>query len=343
MKWHTVAPVILTLAFALPAYAQFDAVGGPDLTIVMNPAQPSAKQTVHLTAQSTFMDLTQSEISWYVNGSLVAHGLGVTDTTITAGGYGTATNVSVAATGAEGSASAQTSIRPAQLDLLWDAASYVPPLYRGRTLPSAGAGIHLQALPRFFRSDGSLVPTSNILFTWKRSGTLMQSISGIGKSSVTVDTSAFGDTDTYSVDAQSSDASFSASASVTVPSIQPVLALYEDHPLFGIMYHKAFGATTNVPDSSASFTAVPYFAPTDTAALSFNWTVNGRTVANNPAQPNEITINAGNSNGFASIALALSHATNFFLSANGNWSVQLSSSGADTSSNASNPFHGTSQ
>ena len=45
----------------------------------------------------------------------------------------------------------------------------------------------------------------------------------------------------------------------------PVLALYEDNPLFGVMYGSAIPGTSSANESETSFAAVPYFANASSA------------------------------------------------------------------------------
>ena len=62
---------------------------------------------------------------------------------------------------------------PTEIDLLFESDSYVPPFYKGRAMPSAGTLLHLEAIPRFKRTDGSLVAPDGIIFTWKRGGSVI--------------------------------------------------------------------------------------------------------------------------------------------------------------------------
>jgi hypothetical protein len=169
------------------------------------------------------------------------------------------------------------------------------------------------------------------VFTWKRNDEVIGSVSGLGKSSVVISSPPLYENDTITVDATSLDGTLSGEASVLVPSTQPVLALYEDHPLFGITYYAALGDQTLLSDSEMRFAVIPYFAdakgPND-PLLQYAWQVNGITVPADASNPSEITIDAAKSDGLALIGLALTHATNFFLSASNSWNVTFSSAAA---------------
>ena len=222
---------------------------------------------------------------------------------------------------------AQVAIIPTEIDLLLDSDSYVPPFYRGRALASPGTRVRLEAIPHFVRPGGSEIPASDLTYTWRRNDETIAGVSGPGKSSATIASPVLFGTDIISVEAVSADGALSGSASMRIPSTETVLALYEDHPLYGILYNRALGSQTLIPDSEMTFAAVPYFAQArsaDDPTLEYTWRVNDSSVKADAARPSELTINAQNSNGLALVALELASATNVFLRASREWGITLS-------------------
>ena len=273
------------------------------------------------------MDLSGAELTWHEDGREVAGGVGLSSVDITAGALGSEKVVRAVAVAENGdSAEAVARIRPFELDLLWESDSYTPPGFRGRALPSAGTLLRLEAMPRFARSDGSLIPASAITFTWKRGGYVIPGTSGRGRSRAVIESPSLFGRDTISVEARTSDGLFNASASVFIPSVEPRLVLYQDHPLFGIMYHQAFSDRISLPEVETTFAAIPYFAqansPVD-GSLLYEWRVNDNVILNDPERPYEITIDARGSTGEALLELALSHISNLFLNSSGSWQVTL--------------------
>ncbi len=239
------------------------------------------------------------------------------------------------------SAAAQGVSAPMPVDLLVDADSYVPPFYQGRALPSAGTDLRLEALARFTRPDGTLVPSADIVYTWHQDDRVVGNVSGLGQSSVVLPSPPlYGSTD-IEVDAQTQDNTLEGTASIVLPSTQPVLLLYEDNPLLGLTFYHALGGETELSDVEMTFAAVPYFAeiqsPND-PRLAYAWTVNGSSVSSSAADPSEVTLNSANSNGLATVGLTLSHATNFLMSSTGSWDIAL---GAGGSSGFGGPTSGT--
>jgi hypothetical protein len=328
---YPLAFAVAALFLAAPAYAQFGLPGIENaLTIGLTPANPGPGDHVHLTVQSSAIDLSESTTTWTSNGTVIARGVGITSADVVAGSLGTRTNISIEADTQDGTvATAQAIIAPTEIDLLFESDSYVPPFYKGRALPSADTNLILQAVPHFLGSGGLELPTSSIVYTWKKDGQVMGDISGRGKSTAIIPAPLLYGSNTISVDAASSDNTLSGEASVAVSSVDPGIVLYEDHPLFGILYNNALGSSSFIPESEMTFAAVPYFAqirsPSD-PSLQYAWHINGTAIAADPKDPSEVTINASNSSGIALIELEVTDAINYFLDAKGSWGVTLSSS-----------------
>ncbi|MEK7156239.1 MAG: hypothetical protein AAB790_00320 [Patescibacteria group bacterium] len=330
----TLAVCVFSLS-ALPAYAQFGLNDpGNALSIQFSPATPGPGDTVTVSVQSSLLDIRDSDILWEVGGKKIAQGKGVASAPVTAGALGEATTVAVTVAAQDGmSATAEAVIIPTELDLLVDSDSYTPPFYRGAPRPSAGTTLRLQTFPRFKRG-GVMIPAEQLIYTWRRNGEVLGSISGRGKAAAVIPVEHLFGTDTISVEARSADDRLAHVSSVSVTIQEPTLELYEDHPLYGVLYHRALPNSASLAGSEATFAAIPYFAQARNIydpALQFDWRVNSTDIPANLKNPGELTINAENSSGIAFIELAVTHATNFFFDAKGTWNVTFSSPWAGTS------------
>ena len=312
------------------AYAQFS--GGRDVRIFLslNPEHPQPGESVRITADSPLIDISQSDIVWYVNDKAFAQNPGQKEVDIILVSLGSETHVSAVARTQDGtSASGEVFIRPAVVDLLWESDSFVPPFYRGRALPSAGTFIRANAIVHFEPAETLQTPERDIIYTWKRNGSLVQSVSGRGKSSAVFPSPTLFGTDTIEVVASALGGAKEGGARVVIPSIEPVLTLYKNHPLFGISYNQALEEAESMPDTEMSFSAVPYFAeaegPND-PALNYSWSINGIDIGTDESRRNALTINADKSNGLARIALSVTHAVNLFMQSSGSWEVTLGAS-----------------
>jgi len=331
------ATALTALFLAGPAYAQFDSFGA-NVAISLSPRYPQPGQSVHLTLNGSGVDLTSSSVVWQADGKIIAQGVGKDSADIVAGKLGSETAVEADVVGSDGQTySTLVTVAPTQLDLLVGSDSYTPPFYRGRALPSPGTNLIVQALAHFKRADGSLIADGDIVYTWKQDGQVLGTLSGRGKSSARIPIQHLFTGSTLTLDAASVDGTRSGETSVSVPQQSPALELYEDHPLYGILYNNALNTTVAVPENEATFAAVPYFAQaasTDDPALSYVWSVNDARVPRATGSQSELTINADNSTGMASISLELTRAGNFYLDALGKWNVSFSTS----QTGGANPF-----
>jgi hypothetical protein len=324
--------ICIASVFALTAHAQFSNFPGfgSALSITFFPTSPSPGDTLNLTVQSPLIDIPESTILWQAGGKTIAQGKGVDSASVQLGALGSETRIDVTVTTADGdAASTQATIVPTELDVLVDSDSYTPPFYRGRARASAGTNLRLQALPRFKRA-GALLPAPELIYTWRRNDQVLGNISGRGKSAVVIPVEHLFGTDTISVEVRSADGSLAHTASFPVSASEPVLLLYENHPLYGILYHRALTNSAFIPETEMTFAAVPFFVQAGSVhdrALSFDWQVNAASITPGRSNPDEVTINAENSSGIAFIELAITHATNYYLDVKDAWNITFSSQG----------------
>lgn len=333
-----VALAIVVVGFASSAHAQTNF--GRTLDLTLSPEYPAPGETVRLSIQTYALDLNRSEIVWFANEREIARGDGLTETTILAGAAGTETTVNVTAEDEEGLiASATAAIRPAEVDLLWEADSYVHPFYEGRVLPGTASTIRAQALARFQTANG-LVPESNIVYTWYRNNA--QVTSGRGKSSASLPGPALFGTDTIRVVAVSADGKYSGAASARIFSVDPFPVLYENHPLFGVLFHRALEGSANTLETEQKMTAVPYFAGVSSLAdpsLIYEWRVGNTNITPDAKEPQTLTLAANGYQGPVNIELALMSASDIAMRAVGAW--ELIFGRGDTVFTGINPFGGT--
>ena len=328
---------VLALLIAMPAYAQVE-LNGPSLYLAVSPQYPKPGDALVFTIQSPLSDLSTRLITWKNSDTVVLEGEGESVYRVNAPTTGERMDISVMVEGIADTPA--ISIVPSSVDLLWESDSYAPGLYRGRHLASLGSTITLQALPHLSQK-GIELPSSQLIFTWKQNGQIVQS--GKGKTSISIPVAAFVDTSTITVNVTTSDKSLGADRSTTIHSAQPTVRLYFEHPLYGTMLHSALPAQLHISDTEASFAAIPYFAEAKNAndkLFSYLWRVNRATVDPNDEQPNTITINAGSGGANARIELSLSHKKNFELDARGVWDVSFGSIGSVGSNSGPDPFTG---
>lgn len=146
-----------------------------------------------------------------------------------------------------------TPVRAQEVDLLWQGETYVSPFYNGRTLWSNQSRISFLAIPQGLGNPASLN------YKWKKNGTVLGNINGIGKNTLSFTDSILSIPQTIEVDIISQGDTVLASASVNVAPTPPILAIYENNPLYGFMFHKEIGKAYELQDKEVTLTAFPFF------------------------------------------------------------------------------------
>lgn len=293
------------------------------LNLTMTPTYPVAGDAIHFSVQSYGVDLDRSSIVWYADGKEIARGNGLREAEATAGALGSATKITVVAEEPNGLiGSAEAVIRPTEVDLLWHADSYAPPYFRGRVFAGAGSTIRAQAIVRFVNADKTVVAENNIVYQWYVDST--QIATGRGRSSVSLPAPTIFGNATLTVIATSVDGIYRGQASTRIASTDPVLELYENHPLFGILYHRALVGSATTLEREQKVTAIPYFAhisDLNDSDLVYAWNAEGLALQADTEHPETLTVTTSGYAGPVDISLSLTSMQNWFLKAEGSWEL----------------------
>jgi len=157
------------------------------------------------------------------------------------------------------------------VDILWQGETYTPPFYQGRALWSKQSGITFVAIPQ------SLGNSANLNYKWSKNGTVLGNISGIGKNSLSFVDSILSKPQTIKVEIISNQDEVLASASTIVTPISPTIAVYENNPLYGFMFHRETAGIHKLPQREVTFTAFPLFFSASNRAdnvLKYEWRTN---------------------------------------------------------------------
>lgn len=274
-----------------------------EISLSTIPADPTPGTSVRIEAQSYGADLDQSNITWRYNGKVIDGGIGRKSITITAPASGAVGTLTMTATGAGfDSTTATLVLRPASIDLLWEAAdSYTPPFYKGKALPSTNSLIRVTSIP-------SASAPKQLVYTWSRNNSVLGSSSGFGKSSLLFRNSELEPSESISVEASSG--AFTGTASVVIVPGDPSVVAYQKDEGY-IDYANGASSAVNTGQDGLVLRFEPYFfsAPLSLArSLSFTISENDIDVTNEGVQ-NELYLSAPEGRGSALFMVGINTVT----------------------------------
>jgi hypothetical protein len=276
--------LLLDGAFIQTAHAQMGIPGiANTLDLRLRPQYPRPNETVTAFLENYSFDLARSEISWFLDGKLQKKGLGIISFVFQNSPIGGTRQVGVSIINPLGETVQKIlTIRPAQVDLLWEAESYTPPFYKGKSLYSFQGILKVIALPSFIDEAGKRLSSKELVFNWKENDNPVAVASGVGKDTFIVnDQTGLIHISKIEVEATSLDKSLIATQSFSIAPGSPEIILYENNPLYGKLYNKALPSSMTLIGNEVKISAVPYFFSAegkDNANISYKWSVNGQEV-----------------------------------------------------------------
>ena len=257
-----------------------ESLGGQSDSLVVKtaPLRPGPNQTVTVTIESYAIDLDRSTISWSLNNVLTKEGVGIKQFSFKTGKAGSLSNILIMVKTSEDSLIQETlNIHPASLNLIWEAQSYTPPFYKGKAFYPYQGTVKVVAIPNIVTENGGVISAKNLVYTWTINGSVNQNVSGYGKNFIYFVGSIPLKPTTVSVEASSVDKTYLAAGSTSFKPGSPELLFYEDSPLYGILYTKAFSGQVALQNEEIKIAAVPYFIGVEQlagAGLTYDWQIN---------------------------------------------------------------------
>jgi len=257
------------------------------LIIKYSPEYPKAGQSVKVSVESFSIDLDRSQISWFLNGAAHTTGRGLKSIDVTAPQSGSSVSVRATATPDGGTPITRTVIiRTGNIDMLWEAYSYTPPFYKGKGLVSHETLVKVVAMPELRSNGGSLLNSENLIYKWSKGGTVLGSLSGVGKNELIFRMPKLSETETIEVEVSSADGLQKSKGRITYRSRDPQALLYEKDPLVGVNFSRALSGNVELAGNEIAVVGYPYFFSDDkitSSKFKYNWTINrfGANVATN--------------------------------------------------------------
>jgi hypothetical protein len=324
--------LVAVFILAQTALAQdFGSVGSvaADVAVEFNPAVPGPNQTVTATASSFSVDLNSASITWFVNGKMQKTGKALTSFTFTTGGNGQTTTIDIFITTLDGQIVKKTfDLKPAEVDLIWQAASYTPPFYQGKALFSHEERLEFVAIPHIIGSNGAEIPAGNLIYKWTRNGTVVGDFSGYGKNTYTMIASIISVPIDMQVEVTTTDGTGIADAEITAVPVNPSIVFYQRDPLYGIQFQNALPASFAMTTKEIDVLAVPFFFGSDdigTSNMQYLWSINGSQIDNDLSKTDRVFRPQSGTSGTSNISLSITNTNKILQMVDGSFNLSFNS------------------
>lgn len=297
--------------------------------IVTRPQSPGSFSPVEFEVQDFATDITHATITWTLNGKTVSQGIGDTKFSTRTGASGTPLVVTAKVSGIEGlEESRSITLRPADVDLIWQANTTVPTFYRGKALLSPEASAKVVAIPHVVVGGKEVAP-EKLLYTWTVDDKLVQAASGFGKSSMIATHNVLEENMTVSVHIETLDGTNAGDNSVVIPVVTPEIHFYEEGPLKGTLLNSALDNGAVLSAGEGTIRAVPYFFSTASvrgSTIQLDWSVDGESTPLSAQAPYLITIRTEKGRtGESTLSFRMQDTAHLLQNAHSSFSVQFGS------------------
>lgn len=301
------------------------------LNFEVTPENPKPNEQVRVTIKSFLTDLNKATIRWALNGKTALVGTGETTFNFKNGASGSTTNLTISITTNGGAhVEKKLSWSPLGVTVLWEAATYTPPFYRGKALASPQARMRAVAIPDSTNGQNALGPGS-LSYVWEKDGDVVGSASGYRKNSFLFSAPMPYGQSNVRVTVSSLNDAFSSSADLDLALTNPFILFYENTPLLGVWYNRPLAPNYTLSKKEFSVSAEPFYFSNDNSGaqyLEYNWTVNG-----NPTQNASRLITLRNDEGAQGdsvVSLVLNELQKTFQTATQTLTIHMDNSGGSS-------------
>jgi len=256
----------------------FDLIGQDraGATLELSPKYPRPGDTVTVKLKQYISDPKFLLVTWKLNGEVVRKGYDELSYTFSVGPVGSLVALEAHMVDRFGrTATAKKTFRVSDIAFVWEARSYTPPFYEGRSRLTYGSPVAIVALPTIYSMDGRLYDPSELHYTWFSD--TKQDTSGVGKNSNIM--SSLTPFENLRVILHITDpvGERRMTYDIDIPPRAPGLLLYEDDPLLGILYRSAIQDTYTLAKEELKVVAEPFFTSVESRLdpdLAYTWNVN---------------------------------------------------------------------
>lgn len=326
MKYLILLALILS---PLQIFAQsFPSAFDETAELALTPKIPAPEEEVLVkVSSSNYSSLDRSNIIWSVDGVVKKRGIGEKTFQFQSPKSGRSSTVSVRVERDTGGVlNESATITPSDLDLIYEANTYVPPFYKGRSLFTHESTITMAAMA-IIKENGVPLPKNKIIYTWLKDDGKMPELSGVGRDSAQITGSLISRPFYVSVIAESLNSNLKAKKTILINPTVPQVVLYENNPIYGSIFEKALTGEFNFDREEVGITAIPYFFSTkdrNSSSLKYSWYENGRSIGDatfgsfiNYLNPDKLK------SGVSVLAVQVEHLENLLQSGNNSFKVNV--------------------
>lgn len=242
-----------------------------------SPPSPRPGETFTVTASSKELNLNQTKNRWVINGENIEEGVGKNKIEIFIPRGARKISLDFISTN-DGSRTAGSWLIN-DVDLLWEPNTNNPSIFRLHPLPTTGSLVKFIADPWIY-VETNVVPTSKLVYTWRKNGNELPSVSGVGRNMLSLVVGQGSPTEIISVTASTQDGKTKAERSVSINTSSPLLLLYQTDEKRGVLINhhikdeqiflgkgKIWGGLFNFPNDEDPI---------------FSWFINGELATSTP-------------------------------------------------------------
>ncbi|MEK7607901.1 MAG: hypothetical protein AAB484_03215 [Patescibacteria group bacterium] len=277
-----------------------------EFSIEIIPNNPAPNEQIFAKTISYQFDIDRSNITWTLNGEIIAKGVGKKDASFLAPDFGKESRLVVSIITDKGISISKTlSFVGNDIDLLWEAETSVPAWYKSKALPAFKSLVKITAIPHLF-SGGAEITPSGLVYEWSVNYEKIPDASGANKNSFAFQ---INDHEKIPIGLRVSNKNKSANLEkymdVSTDRTRPKIIFYGDNPLEGPDFGNALEVETNLSSKEMAIRAEPYFfANPPVGGLSYSWTMNDQEI-NPDAFPNVLSLRTSGEPGSSIIGLKI--------------------------------------
>ncbi len=250
------------------------------ISLKISDPYPRPNQQITATLSSFATNLDKAQISWSINDKLIQKGIGLTNFNFQTADLGKDQKLTVFVEKIEGGVfTDEYRISTSEIDMYYEAQTYVPPFYKGKARFSNQSTVIVYATPRGIGADGKIIPTENYTYKWSVDNKVVQSASGYGKNYYVHTDSLLSEPAKISVYVSSRDGLIEGRGQITVSPTDPKIYIYEENPIYGTIYESAVRGARDLKREEITFRAVPFFFDKSALSRVFSWKMNNIPIA----------------------------------------------------------------